>query len=742
MEIFCITRSNTLNNSRGKKVLLNAHARQLFTALALGLTFIAIQGCGGQQKSAPETPSGAVQSPTSTGQSPSGTPIPKLTAVPGSVVGLVLGGGAPISNSTVTLWAASTGEPKQLGQTHTNGDGRFELGLGGTPDKDTSLYLVAKGGQPTGSAVKGDNPAIALLAVLGSNPPPIVIINEMTTVASVWTNNQFFDGAALSGTPLGLRIAAGNIPNFVDLATGGYGVMIQDGFNSTQTPTMANFATLSSALAGCVNRVTSDACNSLFAAATGPEGKAPSDTLAAAHSIARNPGFKPERVFALLEAFYPVQQGKHLRPTPYMPYLSFAPGAWVLPLKFAGGGYSGGAKVMFDSEGNAWSGANFLVGGQGHDALWDGNMAKFAPNGQPLSPMTTGFTGGGLIGPGFGTAIDANDHIWFTSTAGQTISVFDKTGKPLSPPEGYNFGGKLGVMQGIIVTPNGDVWALDFGKDKVVYLPQGDPSKVKFYCEAPAGTASKDGPCKLNGPFHLAIDQQDRIWITNAIGDTVTRFPASDPSKVEIFKAGASGKGMAIDSKGNAWITNTAGDSLPLSVKLHLLELKLSGKLADVDHVMVDWLSSHPGQGSVTMIRPDGTQAPGSPFHGGGSIWGAWAVSIDGNDHVWVSNFAPGGGLTELCGARTETCPPGMKTGDPISPKGLGYKGGGMQLLVDASIDPAGNVWVSNNWQDYNSCYGKPDEGVSTRCGGQGMIVFYGMAKPVRSPQIGPARQP
>ena len=74
-----------------------------------------------------------------------------------------------------------------------------------------------------------------------------------------------------------------------------------------------------------------------------------------------------------------------------MPYLSFAPGAWVLPLKFAGGGYAGGAKVNVDSEGNAWSGANFLVGGQGHDALWDGNMAKFAPNGRPLSPMTTGF---------------------------------------------------------------------------------------------------------------------------------------------------------------------------------------------------------------------------------------------------------------------------------------------------------------------------------------------------------------
>ena len=80
-----------------------------------------------------------------------------------------------------------------------------------------------------------------------------------------------------------------------------------------------------------------------------------------------------------------------------------------------------------------------------------------------------------------------------------------------------------------------------------------------------------------------------------------------------------------------------------------------------------------------------------------------------------------------------------MKTGDPISPRG-GYKGGGMQLLVDASIDPAGDVWTSNNWQDYASCYGTPAEGLTTRCGGQGIVVFYGMAKPVRSPQIGPSK--
>jgi len=658
------------------------------------------------------------------------------------IEGQVQAGGGPLANSTVTLWEANAGDPKQLAQTQTGSDGRFELGTDETPSADVSLYLVAKGGVATVNKGSSDNPAIALLTVLGNTPPTKVVINEMTTVASVWTNAQFLDGTALKGYAIGLRIAAGNVPNFVDLETGGYGVMIQDGFNSTETPTMANFATLSSVLAGCTTRVKVDACDSLFAAATGRDGKAPTDTLAAALSIAHNAGFKPERVFALLDAFYPVPQGKHLRATPFMPYLNFAPGAWVLPLKFSGGGNAGGAKVMFDSEGNAWSGDNFIVGWQGHDDLWPGNLSKFAPNGRPLSPMTSGFTGGGLLGPGFGTAIDANDRVWVTNTSGQTISLFNKTGKPLSPPEGYNFGGKISTMQGIIVTTNGDVWALDFGDDKVVYMPKGDPTKAKFYCQSTDGKPNKDSPCKLNGPFHLAIDQQDRIWITNAIGDTVTRFAASDPSKVEVFPTGGgSCKGMAIDSKGNAWITNTIGSGLTLETKLRLLALKLTDRpLWALDQVALKDLMDHPGLGSVSMLRPDGSPAPGSPFNPG-SIWGAWAVSIDGNDHAWISNFAPGGGLTELCGARTETCPAGMKTGDPISPPD-GYKGGGMQLLVDASIDPAGDVWVSNNWQDPASCYGKPDEGLSTRCGGQGIIVFYGMAKPVRSPQIGPAQAP
>jgi hypothetical protein len=127
---------------------------------------------------------------------------------------------------------------------------------------------------------------------------------------AVWTNAQFLDVAALKGPALSLSIAAGNVPNFVDLQTGGWGGPIQDPLNGGQTPTMANFATLADALAGCATRVTPIACETLFQAAKSPKGDAPADTLTAAETIALAPWYLPGRVFALLDAFYPVPIGK------------------------------------------------------------------------------------------------------------------------------------------------------------------------------------------------------------------------------------------------------------------------------------------------------------------------------------------------------------------------------------------------------------------------------------------------
>jgi hypothetical protein len=145
--------------------------------------------------------------------------------------------------------------------------------------------------------------------------------------------------------------------------------------------------------------------------------------------------------------------------------------------------------------------------------------------------------------------------------------------------------------------------------------------------------------------------------------------------------------------------------------------------------------------GSVTVLRPDGSQASFSPVYGKG-LATPWAIAVDGNDNVWVSNLATASyEIVELCGFRTEHCPPGVHTGDAISPVG-GYVGGGLQMQVDADVGPAGDVWITNNWQYWPSAFGKPDEALSTLTAGQGVAVFYGMAKPVKVPLIGPPRQP
>jgi hypothetical protein len=667
-----------------------------------------------------------------------------------SVTGQVLGGGGPVESSTVTLWAAAAGAPVQLGRAATGADGHFTIDTSADSPKDASLYLFAEGGKSSADKTGGENDRMTLMTVLGGEPPSSVVINELTTIASVFTHAQFLDGAAINGRALGLRIAAGNVPNFVDLTTGGLGPVIQDPLNSSQTTTLATFNTLGDLLAGCVTRVRGDACDKFFAAATPRGGTAPTDTLTAVQNIVRDPAHQAQQLFALLDEFYPVPAGKLWREVPFVPYLSFAPSAWTLSLAFAGGGMNSLGGIAIDGEGNMWSANNFMPGAQ--STIWGqfgGGVSKIAPNGKPLSPMTVGFRGGGIDSPGFGIAIGVDDRVWVDSLRAQTISVFDReTGKPLSPETGYNFGGKLGSMQGVITTPNGDVWALDNENSQIVHLPKGDAAKGRILGRTVDGKPV-DGTLQVKGPFHLAVDQQDRIWVTNT-SDTVTRFPADDPGKAEQIKVGLFPRGVAIDSLGNAWIANALGHP-GTREKLAMVETVIKSKLeghksskADAEDQkaqmwidLYDMASKYPG-GDVSMVGPDGTVV--GTFDGGGSINAPWGIAIDGNDNVWVAD-AFGRTITHLCGARLENCPPGAKTGDPISPPG-GYLGG-VQITTDVAIDPAGNVWVANNWDRPDEGFKKePDPAYSTRFGGNGTVVFYGLAKPVKTPLIGPPQAP
>lgn len=75
-------------------------------------------------------------------------------------------------------------------------------------------------------------------------------------------------------------------------------------------------------------------------------------------------------------------------------------------------------------------------------------------------------------------------------------------------------------MQGIIVTPTGDVWALGISYSSSA---EGDLSKGRIVCEGECGA------CKsFKAPFHLGIDQQDRIWVTDILCTNSLNSAAKD----------------------------------------------------------------------------------------------------------------------------------------------------------------------------------------------------------------------
>lgn len=69
------------------------------------------------------------------------------------------------------------------------------------------------------------------------------------------------------------------------------------------------------------------------------------------------------------------------------------------------------------------------------------------------------------------------------------------------------------------------------------------------------------------------------------------------------------------------------------------------------------------------------------------------------------------------------------------------FQSGAIQMITDVVIDPAGNAWAANNWNDLDVLdTADPDRIRSTQGGGDGLVVIYGVAAPVKTPTIGQAQ--
>lgn len=620
---------------------------------------------------------------------------PPATAAGPSIDGMALTGVGPLVGASVTLLEVGPfpGSPAiELGTAVTDAGGAFRVTATRSPAPDAPTYLLVD------AAADGPGGPVVLASSLGVAPlPSDVVVNERTTVAAAYANAQFVDANAIRGTAPGPRNAAAMARNLVDPVTGELGEVLTTSPNGAETSTLATVNSLTNLIAGCT--ASAPACDALLAAASAPGEQPPANVFQAVATIARNPAHAVVELYAL----------SLVPPASHSPALGQPPAAWTVALRFDGDGQTldGPGNFAVDHEGNLYVVNNYQYGADPTVPVCASDvLLKFTPSGEfaPGSP----FRGGGLSGAGFGVAIDAYGDIWaanygFAAPAPgcpddqqpphNSVSLFTPDGVALSPSAsatstgGFTQGG-LSWPQGTVATDNGDVWFANCNNDSVTRYPDGDPNR-----------AQNIGDLGLDEPFDL-VENGRALFVSGAASDNVAVLNLDGTvARAPIVGGGLDHPmGVASDADGNVWVANSGIIDLPCPNRPPV----------------------EPQIGSLTLLGPDGTPVRDTAFTGGG-LTVPWGITTDGDGNVWVANFA-GKRLSHFCGADPAACPPGLTTGDPISPAVTGYFFDGLVRNTGVVVDPSGNVWLTNNWLEVP---------IQTNPGGHEIVAYVGLAPPV-----------
>ena len=276
---------------------------RLLATLALSLA-ITLTGCG-------MSPSGG---------SSSGTPSALRT-----VNGSVHGGQQPVVGAQIALYAAgkigiaSSARSMLTAQVASDANGNFSITGLFTCQTGDQVYLVATGGN-SGS---GTNSALAMMAALGPcaslTPTTFINVDEVSTVASIFSLSAFMTGTQNIGSDApnanALAAAFATTQTFADISSG---LSLQTSTGNGIVP-YATLNSLANSISTCINSTSgSAACTNLFNATT-LSGKTPSDTIEATLNVALAPAANPSGVFQQATAA-----------APFQPTLSSAPASYAL----------------------------------------------------------------------------------------------------------------------------------------------------------------------------------------------------------------------------------------------------------------------------------------------------------------------------------------------------------------------------------------------------------------------------
>lgn len=666
-----------------------------------------------------------------------------------AITGQVHGGQNPVGGSAVHLVQVSTSgyatTPTTLYSTTTAADGTFGFPTGswtcsGAPNDQ--IFLMAVGGNP-GNSGGTPNPNIALMAALGScasiNSSTFVVVNEVTTVASVYSLSQFlsYTSGSIDTFPT-TAVSAGTIPFIGIPTTGGAGKCNSaNNWLSTGAHT-CNYVGIKNAMLTVPNLVNL-ATGNVPALATNPDesgvaatGKVPSYTTAGIHFY--NDSYVPsQRINTLANILAACVNstggvsGDNSNCGNLFLYTTPA-STGVAPTDTIQAIWNLAQKPYLTGSNST----NFFNLASANPAFGSPASLSSAPNDWTLA---LGYTAGGFVNktPSYAAdtfysaalAIDQQGNVLATnaddngSSGPGSIVVLNNQGGPISGnATASGFGGFTTnadyPYSALAVSTSGQIYFGNLNNGTVAGINESGSNILTSF--AP--------PANVSGSLvaGVALDPTGNIWVEglpgSGTGVAVGEFNSSGTQLSPFFSTGtgfAGYDGIALNPLGTTWSGSTGsvfvstgqGDqeisassgslihSFSSANNFGVLNVTSAGNVFGCASSTI--FEDEPAVPTFTSIDNDGCNS--------GSNYAPNA--IDGLGHLWEPSEPLGMAIGDLI----EVNPP---SSTPLSPPTYGYQGIGGQgvagdgesnsILIAPSgdiagtaVDPSGNVWVLNS---------------------------------------------
>lgn len=661
-----------------------------------------------------------------------------------------LGDGDHLARADVSVYAVTSGAPALVEQRVIE-QPRLTVNLSGREEELFYAVVDVRALHRGESEHRLGKRRVQWLALF-ERSDPLVSLSERQTVATVYCCAGFLrlvgDEVVLSDPQRALHLALGMKRNFI-AAGGKISKVIQSSPNGLESNSYALFNFLGNL---AYYTLTDDGVYDRLLSLTGAD-----SLLTSLLTLARRP-------FTEVAAIYGLIGDREQIFEPSLPSLkkpaSPVPHQWTLTLKFNDSGaenfmIAGIGYAVFDANDRLWL-ANNVRQGTPNSSTY---CVVLEPDGSP-APFSPLF-GGGLLGAGFGVAVDRKGETIAYGNFGWgpmeqnpqhgSISLFSHRGEALSPSEGYTRG--LSRVQGLEYDCHGNLWITSWGTQDPMpptasrYDFKGRSSGVAVYLD---GDPEQVLVHEFGNPHHLTFD-------------------------------------LVTDAEGSCYVSN-AGDK-EHGIRSSVRKLRIEGdRLKEVARWESEYISPHakekgPEHRGFETFRQITLGPKGDVFLVAVvsnrviqlnrdlefqrdftvNLHGPWGITFDPAGTMFVSNFTQAWdereetlklrngpfGVTVIRDqdentAELMTVPTGgeevtLANGLPLyGNNAQGPKGHDLPLacfdpimrLTGSRVDRAGNLWSCNNWKpsaDIDLLKGNP--------GGDGMVVFVGVAEPDPNPR-------